>query len=77
MLKELIVSEKENFIMLRNILLTIHKPFVRSHFDYGDIFHDLPKNVSFKSTLKASNIKHILLLLAPSKVHHAIKCMKK
>ena len=37
----------------KDALLTIYKPFVRSHLDYGDIIYDQPQNESFCNKLES------------------------
>ena len=33
-----------NFLLPRSCLLTIYKPFVRPHLDYGNVIYDQPNN---------------------------------
>ena len=35
-----------NHTLLRSSILTIYKPFIRPHLDYGDIVYDQPNNSS-------------------------------
>ena len=41
------VIKRLSKMLPRHSLVTIYKPFVRSHLDYGDILYDQPNNKSF------------------------------
>ena len=36
----------------RNALLTIYRPFIRPHLNYGDILYDKPSNDNFQSKME-------------------------
>ena len=45
--KDIGIIRKLAHLLPRESLITIYKPFVRPHIDYGDIIHDQPNNVHF------------------------------
>lgn len=49
-----------NSILPCQALLTIYKPFVRSHLDYGYIIYDLPNNANFCKKIESVQRKAAL-----------------
>ena len=46
------IIKKLNLSLPRSSLITIYKPFVRPHLDYGDINYDQPSNASLSDKLR-------------------------
>ena len=51
--KTVALSRKVQNILLRSALSTIHKCFVKTHLDYGDIIYDQAFNNSFHHKIKS------------------------
>ena len=57
------VIKKLNNTLPRKALLTLYKPFVRSHLDYGDIIYDQPNNESFCNKLETVQYNAALVII--------------
>ena len=49
-------------ILWRSSLVTIYKPFIRPHLDYGDIIYDQTYNESFPQNLKSTQCNAALAI---------------
>ena len=45
----------------RKSLLTIHKSFIRPHFDYGDVIYDQSYNASFHQRMESLRNKNVIM----------------
>ena len=47
------IIRKLNNILPRSAFLTIYRPFIRPHLEYGDVIYDQPENESFSSKIES------------------------
>ena len=74
--KSIRVIKKSSNTLLRDVLLTIYKLFVRAHLDHGNIIYDQPQNKSFCNKLESVRYNAALAITEAIRVTPKIKLYK-
>ena len=60
---------KLQIFLLRYVLITIYKAFIRPHLDYFDILYDQAYNISYHQMLESIECNTCLAITGANKVH--------